>query len=94
MARCIALDMDCADICRLAVAYMSRGSEFAAALCAVCADVCDACADECSRHEPEHCQTCAEACRDCAEECRRVAGEGSHEGDAVVSQFRVDEPGP
>ena len=27
MARCIAMDMDCAQICRLAVSYMARGSE-------------------------------------------------------------------
>jgi len=33
MARCIALDMDCSQICRLAAAYMARGSDFAAALC-------------------------------------------------------------
>jgi hypothetical protein len=25
MARCIALDIDCAELCRLATAYMSRG---------------------------------------------------------------------
>jgi hypothetical protein len=30
MARCIQLDLDCAQACRLAVAYMARGSEFAA----------------------------------------------------------------
>lgn len=35
MARCIELDMDCAQICRLAVGYMSRGSEFAADICDV-----------------------------------------------------------
>lgn len=29
MARCIALDIDCAEICRTAVAFMARGSEFA-----------------------------------------------------------------
>jgi hypothetical protein len=29
MARCIALDMDCAAICRLASGYMAPGSEFA-----------------------------------------------------------------
>lgn len=31
MARCIALDMDCADICRIAAAYMSRGSDMSSA---------------------------------------------------------------
>lgn len=74
MARCIALDMDCAQICRLASAFMARGSEFAAALCRQCADVCQACGDECAKHQNDHCQRCAEACRRCAEVCRRMAG--------------------
>ena len=74
MARCIQLDMDCAQICRLAAALMSRGSQFAEDLCRVCAEVCEACADECSQHEHDHCQRCAEACRRCAEECRRMSG--------------------
>lgn len=73
MARCIALDIDCAEICRLAAAYMSRGSEFAGAICGVCAEVCDACATECEKHEMDHCKVCAEACRRCAEECRRMS---------------------
>ncbi|MCC2597819.1 four-helix bundle copper-binding protein [Allopusillimonas soli] len=73
MARCIKLDMDCAQICRLAASYMARGSEFAQALCRLCADVCQACGDECAKHQMDHCQRCAEACRRCAEECRRMA---------------------
>jgi hypothetical protein len=74
MARCIALDMDCAEICRVAAAYMSRGSELAQTICEACADVCEACAQECARHtKMEHCRQCAEACRRCAEECRRIA---------------------
>jgi hypothetical protein len=73
MARCIALDIDCAAICRLAVAYMARGSEFAQAVCAACADVCEVCGQECARHPMDHCRECAEACRRCADECRRMA---------------------
>jgi hypothetical protein len=63
MARCIALDMDCAQICRLAASYMSRGSEMAQQICALCADICERC-----------CQECAAACRRCAQECRSMAG--------------------
>ena len=74
MARCIALDMECADICRLAAASMARGGEFASAICAVCADACDACADECAKHSMSHCRECAAACRRCAKECRAMAG--------------------
>lgn len=73
MARCIALDMDCAEICRLATAYMARGSELAGAVCEMCAEVCDLCAKECERHDMDHCRECAQACRRCAEECRRMA---------------------
>lgn len=67
MARCIALDMDCAQACRLASAFMSRGSDNASL-------ICEACGEECSRHKMEHCQQCARACKRCAEECRRMAG--------------------
>lgn len=76
MARCIELDMDCAQACRLASAYMARGSELAGEVCAFCAEVCEACGEECAKHEKmEHCRRCAEACRRCAEECRRMASQ-------------------
>lgn len=73
MARCIALDMDCAQICRMAAAYMARGSQFAGAVCRLCAEICQACGDECAKHRHDHCQQCARACHRCAEECRRMA---------------------
>ncbi|MEW5888655.1 MAG: four-helix bundle copper-binding protein [Pseudomonadota bacterium] len=73
LARCIRLDMDCAQICRLAAAYMARGSELAGAICELCARVCETCGEECARHPMSHCQTCAQACRRCADECRRMA---------------------
>ena len=73
MARCIALDMDCAQICRMAAAYMARGSQFAGAVCRLCAEICQACGDECAKHRHDHCQQCAKACHRCAEECRSMA---------------------
>ena len=73
MTRCIALDIDCAAICRLAAGAMARGSECADTICEACAEICDACAEECAQHEHGHCQACAEACRQCAEECREMA---------------------
>lgn len=73
MARCIALDLDCADICRLAAASMARDSEFVPAVCGLCALICENCAEECARHQHRHCQECAAACRRCAEACRRMA---------------------
>ena len=74
MARCIALDMDCAQICRAAAGFMARGSDSARALCRLCADVCAACGEECGKHPMDHCQQCAQACRHCADECRKMAG--------------------
>ena len=74
LTRCIQLDLDCAEICQLAAAYMSRGSELSGELCALCARVCELCAEECERHEMEHCRRCAQACRECARECGAMVG--------------------
>ena len=73
MARCIALDMDCAQICATAAAAMARGSDHAKAICSVCATICQACGDECAKHDMEHCKQCAKACHACAAECRKMA---------------------
>lgn len=73
LARCIALDIDCAQICRMAAGYMARGSELASYLCKFCEEVCGACGEECAKHPMDHCQRCTEACRRCADECRRMA---------------------
>ena len=73
MARCVALDMDCAAICRTAAGFMARGSELAGEICAACAEVCETCGAECEKHEMQHCKECAEACRRCAQECRSMA---------------------
>jgi hypothetical protein len=71
MADCVRLDRDCADVCWLMAAFLSRGSHFAVEACRLCADVYDACADECARHKDMvHCRACAGACRQCARECR------------------------
>ena len=74
LVRCIQLDIDCAEICRLAAGCMARSSEVFGAVCEGCAEICDVCAEECIKHgSMEHCRTCADACRRCAEECRRMA---------------------
>lgn len=73
MARCIALDIDCAEACRTTAAFLARGSELANYMCKMCEEICEACGDECGKHAAAHCQDCASACRRCAEECRRLA---------------------
>ena len=72
MTRCIALDMDCAAICRLAAGFIARDSEFTKHICECCAKICDACAEECAKHQNDHCRQCAEACRQCAIACRSM----------------------
>lgn len=72
MVRCIRLDMECADICRLAAASIARGDEHMKAVCLLCADVCDVCGRECAKHAMDHCQRCAEICRRCADACRSM----------------------
>lgn len=74
MRRCIALDVDCADLCRLCATLMARGSAHAPDICRVCAQACDACGTECAQHAHEHCQACAKACRLCAQACKEMAG--------------------
>ncbi|MGY8527166.1 four-helix bundle copper-binding protein [Paracidovorax citrulli] len=73
MTECIRLDLDCADICQLAVNVMSRGSDCAKPVCALCAEICQRCGDECAKHQMDHCQQCAQACHACAQACRQMA---------------------
>lgn len=72
MASCISLNIDCAEICRLAVGVMARGSEATNTVCQACAAVCDMCADECDKHPQQYCRDCANTCRRCAAECRQM----------------------
>jgi hypothetical protein len=73
MAKCIALDIDCAEICALAASVMGRASETSKQVCSACAQVCQMCGDECAKHQMQHCQDCAQACMRCADECRKMA---------------------
>ena len=77
MADCIQLDRYCADLCRMAAAFMARadgkiGDSIAHRLCALCAEICDQCAKECRKHANEHCTRCADACEACAKACREM----------------------
>ncbi|MHB1053060.1 MAG: four-helix bundle copper-binding protein [Thiobacillus sp.] len=73
MARCIKLDLECADICRLAAASIARGDDNMKAVCSLCADACETCGTECAKHPMDHCKRCAEACKRCAAACRNMA---------------------
>lgn len=69
MRSCIKLDMDCAQICELTAAFISRGSDHANHVKKECAEICRKCAEECSKHNNDHCKSCAEACKKCADAC-------------------------
>lgn len=80
LERCMMLDQDCEELCRLTAQVLERGSENGPAFAALCAEICDACAEECERHaDMEHCKSCAEACRKCAQMCRDQAGKKNHD---------------
>ena len=70
---CIALLIECAQMCQMSAAMMAMGGRFHREHCELCAKVRDACAEECGKFPEEHCRRCAEACRNCAEECRKMA---------------------
>ena len=73
LTSCIALDMECADICGLAAASIARGDKHMKAICSLCADACQACGAECAKHAMDHCKRCAETCKRCVEVCRAMA---------------------
>ncbi len=72
MVRCISLDLECADICRLAASSIGRSGEHVKAVCALCTAACETCAAECAKHEMDHCKRCAQACKLCAAACRAM----------------------
>jgi hypothetical protein len=68
--------LDCADACRVAIAFMQRGSPAHTLYCGACAEVSLRCAEECQRHpDDERVAHCAEVCRQCVDSCRQMAGE-------------------
>ncbi|MCG2585309.1 four-helix bundle copper-binding protein [Massilia sp. TS11] len=69
MARCIAIDMDCAALCHLLAGMVARDSEFLGSAAVLCAMLCRVCAAECQQFEMDHCQACAKACEKCAAAC-------------------------
>ncbi|CAI8697803.1 four-helix bundle copper-binding protein [Burkholderia pyrrocinia] len=73
LAACIALDIECAQLCRFASGAMARRSALVPSVCALCAQACDLCATECLLHAHDHCRNCALACETCAAMCRAMA---------------------
>lgn len=80
LAKCIRLNLDCADVCSVTSRSLSRQTEYDAnltrPLLEACAAACKSCGDECSSHAQhmEHCRICAESCRRCEQAGRQLLG--------------------
>lgn len=80
LAKCIRLDLDCAEICLATSRVISRQTEYDAnvtrPLLQACAAACKSCGDECARHADHmaHCRICAESCRRCEQACTELLG--------------------
>jgi hypothetical protein len=79
LARCIRLNLDCADVCMVTARMLSRRTGYDAdlgrAMLEACAVACRVCGDECEHHAEHgmaHCRICAESCRACEEACRAL----------------------
>ena len=86
LRRCIALDVNCADLCDATGRVLSRQTDYDHQITQrtleVCVRACIACAAECDKHAPHHphCGVCAEVCRACAAACMQLlSDEIAHE---------------
>lgn len=71
LTNCVALDLNCADVCTLALKKLTRDAEKnIIRIIKICLDTCLECAEECEKHDHDHCRECAKACHRCADHCR------------------------
>lgn len=70
---CLAILIECAQMCQMSAAHMAMEGLFAKQHCGVCAAICTKCAEECAMFEDDHCTECAQICQDCATECEKMA---------------------
>jgi hypothetical protein len=81
MRRCIATDLNCADLCYATGRILSRQTEYDGLVTQrtleACIRACVTCAEECEKHADhhKHCALCAEACRACAAACTQLLSE-------------------
>lgn len=78
LARCIRIDLDCADICQATARILARQTEInlqlAVAQLQSTITATGICAEECEGHAEthQHCRVCASACRNCEQQCRQL----------------------
>jgi len=75
----IRLLVDCAEMCKINVDYMLRGSVLHERVCGVCAEACKLCADNCAQvaGDDQMLKQCVELCRRCAGSCERMASKAA-----------------
>ena len=78
LTRCVALCVECADVCGLVARTLSRPAHWdhvvVHSLLEACVRSCTNSAEECARHAEHHrhCAICAQACRACAQACSEL----------------------
>ena len=77
VARCIRLNLDCADVSLAAGSVLIRPTvqhRVADALLRACIAACEFAEEECARHAATHphCEVCRQACEACREACGRA----------------------
>jgi len=78
LARCIRLDLDCAEVCGATGRILSRqtatDSQMLRVALEACAQACHLCGEECEQHAEhmEHCRICANVCRRCESACNNL----------------------
>jgi hypothetical protein len=68
--RSMRLSRDCADLCRLAAAFVLRGAEHTPHILRECAELCRVCADESTQFSYEAFRKCTDTCRRAEDACR------------------------
>lgn len=80
LRRCIASNLDCADICGATARVLARANdtdrELLRAQLQACVHACVVCGSECEAHAGHHphCKVCASVCRLCEDLCRQAIG--------------------
>lgn len=67
--------MDCIEMCKTNIDFMTRGSKMHGLVCGACAELCLACAESCEAIKDAVMRHCAAVCRNCAAACAEMASE-------------------
>ena len=70
----VQLLLDCSQICKTTIEFMTRGSDFTNRICEVTAYICEKTALSCGRWADTDAEMkrCADVCKRCAECCRKI----------------------